>query len=98
MIQITAQPYEYSVPAGDRLALVIIDMQRDFLEPGGFGEAFGNDVTPLQAIVPTVKKLQQFFRDRGWLIVQTVEGHHPDLSDCPPTKRDRGRSASAWRG
>ena len=92
MAHIAAQPYDYTLPTGDRLALVIIDMQRDFLEPGGFGEALGNDVTPLREIVPTVQKLQQAFRDRGWLIIQTVEGHHPDLSDCPPSKRDRGHS------
>jgi nicotinamidase-related amidase len=92
MAHIAAQPYDYPLPSSDRLALIIIDMQRDFLEPGGFGDALGNDVTPLQAIVPTVQKLQQAFRDRGWLIIQTVEGHHPDLSDCPPAKRDRGHS------
>ncbi|MEM6837330.1 MAG: isochorismatase family cysteine hydrolase [Cyanobacteria bacterium P01_C01_bin.120] len=91
MSHIAAQPYSYSLPSSDRLALMIIDMQRDFLEPGGFGEALGNDVAPLQAIVPTVQRLQQWFRDRGWLIIQTVEGHQPDLSDCPTAKRDRGK-------
>jgi nicotinamidase-related amidase len=68
-------------------------MQRDFLEPGGFGEALGNDVKRLQAIVPAVQKLQQGFRDRGSLIIQTVEGHQPDLSDCPPSKLERGKGA-----
>ncbi len=90
MAQIAAQPYDYVLPTGDRVALIIIDMQRDFLEPGGFGAALGNDVSPLRTIVPTVQQLQQQFRDRGWLIIQTVEGHQPDLSDCPPAKRDRG--------
>ena len=88
-----AQPYDYTVPDVQTLALVIIDMQRDFLEPGGFGEALGNDVSQLQEIVPTVQQLQQIFRDRGLLIIQTVEGHQPDLSDCPPSKRDRGRGS-----
>jgi len=93
MAHIAAQPYDYPLPSPDRIALVIIDMQRDFLEPGGFGAALGNDVLPLRTIVPTVKKLQQAFRDRGGLIIQTVEGHRPDLSDCPPAKRDRGNSS-----
>ncbi|MEO0986497.1 MAG: isochorismatase family cysteine hydrolase [Cyanobacteria bacterium J06639_14] len=92
MLNISAQPYDYTLPRDHNLALIIIDMQRDFLEPGGFGEALGNDVSQLQKIVPTVQRLQQTFRDRGWLIVQTVEGHPPDLSDCPPAKRDRGQS------
>ncbi|MGF1457733.1 MAG: cysteine hydrolase family protein [Leptolyngbyaceae cyanobacterium] len=92
MVHIAAEPYDYPLPTGDRLALMIIDMQRDFLEPGGFGAALGNDVTPLQAVVPTIQKLQQLFRDRGWLIIQTAEGHQADLSDCPPAKRDRGQS------
>jgi nicotinamidase-related amidase len=90
MAKIIAQPYDYELPETGGIALVIIDMQRDFLEPGGFGEALGNDVKRLQAIVPTVQTLQQAFRDRGFLIIQTVEGHQPDLSDCPPAKRQRG--------
>ncbi|MDA0672092.1 MAG: cysteine hydrolase [Cyanobacteria bacterium] len=93
MATLAAQPYDYSLPTDGSAALIIIDMQRDFLEPGGFGEALGNDVTRLQAIVPTIQKLQQAFRDRGWLIVQTVEGHQSDLSDCPPSKRERGQSS-----
>jgi nicotinamidase-related amidase len=91
MPTLDAQPYPYRLPADGRAALVIIDMQRDFLEPGGFGEALGNDVTRLQAVVPTIQTLQRAFRDRGWLVIQTVEGHQPDLSDCPPAKRDRGK-------
>jgi nicotinamidase-related amidase len=94
MATLAAQPYDYSLPTNGTAALIIIDMQRDFLEPGGFGEALGNDVTRLQAIVPTLQKLQQAFRDRGWLIIQTVEGHQPDLSDCPPSKRERATAVS----
>ncbi|MEB3289562.1 MAG: cysteine hydrolase [Leptolyngbya sp.] len=90
MAVIAAQPYDYPLPTETGIALVIIDMQRDFLEPGGFGAALGNEVSRLQAIVPTVQRLQQVFRDRGWLILQTVEGHRPDLTDCPPSKRLRG--------
>jgi len=91
MPTIAAQPYDYEIPSVDRVALIIIDMQRDFLEPGGFGATLGNEVARLQAIVPTVQTLQQTFRDRGWLIIQTVEGHQPDLSDCPPAKLNRGK-------
>ena len=92
MISIPAQPYDYELPNLDCIALVIIDMQRDFLEAGGFGEALGNDVTPLQKIVPTVKKILETFRDRALPIFHTVEGHQPDLSDCPPSKLKRGEN------
>jgi nicotinamidase-related amidase len=68
-------------------------MQRDFLEPGGFGSVLGNDVTPLQAIVPTVVRLQRAFRQLGLPIFQTVEGHRPDLADCPPSKYQRGQAS-----
>ncbi|MEL6779496.1 MAG: isochorismatase family cysteine hydrolase, partial [Cyanobacteria bacterium J06597_16] len=89
---ISAQPYDYELPSNLRyLALVIIDMQRDFLEPGGFGEILGNDVSKLQAIVPNVKRLQSVFREQGLTIIQTKEGHKGDLSDCPPSKRSRGK-------
>ncbi len=71
-------------------ALIVIDMQRDFVEPGGFGEALGNDVSLLTSIVPTVAHLIEHARDRGWLVVHTRESHAPDLSDCPDAKRLRG--------
>lgn len=71
-------------------ALVVIDMQRDFIEPGGFGEALGNDVSLLASIVPTVARLLDHARNHGWLVVHTRESHAPDLSDCPPSKRLRG--------
>lgn len=92
MTTIAAQPYDYELPAPGKLALVIIDMQRDFLEPGGFGDALGNDVSLLQAIVPTVKKLLLAFRQLGWPVIHTIECHAPDLSDCPPSKLNRGKS------
>jgi nicotinamidase-related amidase len=93
MAVITAQPYDYPLPTQSGLALLIIDMQRDFLEPGGFGSVLGNDVTPLQAIVPTVVRLQRAFRQLGLPIFQTVEGHRPDLADCPPSKYQRGQAS-----
>jgi biuret amidohydrolase len=89
MIEVAASPYPYVFPAG-QTALVVIDMQRDFIEPGGFGEALGNDVSRLSAIVPTVAKLLALFRDKSWPVVHTREAHKPDLSDCPPSKIARG--------
>jgi nicotinamidase-related amidase len=89
MVTVAASPFAYSFPS-DKVALIVIDMQRDFVEPGGFGETLGNDVTRLQAIVPTVARLIRLFRDAGWPVIHTREGHKPDLSDCPPAKRLRG--------
>lgn len=91
MPSITALPYEYELPASTNLALVVIDMQRDFLEPGGFGAALGNDVLRLQAIVPTLKQLITGCRELGLPIIHTIECHQPDLSDCPPAKIKRGK-------
>ncbi|MFN6066030.1 MAG: cysteine hydrolase family protein, partial [Pseudanabaena sp.] len=67
------------------------DMQRDFLEHGGFGEALGNDVTQLQSIIPTVKKLLETFRSLNFPVIHTIEAHAADLSDCPHSKLNRGR-------
>ncbi|MGK7910906.1 MAG: cysteine hydrolase family protein [Synechococcus sp.] len=86
---IRAQPYDYDCPR-EGVALLLIDMQRDFMEVGGFGEALGNDVSTLRAIVPTVKSLLEFFRAQNLPVIHTLECHQPDLSDCPPSKRDRG--------
>ncbi len=92
MTTVPAQPYDYSFPM-EGTALVLIDMQRDFIEPGGFGESLGNDVSTLQAIVPTVKKLLDGFRRAGLPVIHTQEGHVPSLLDCPVSKRTRGRCA-----
>jgi nicotinamidase-related amidase len=93
MSSISARPYDFALPPKGRFALVIIDMQRDFVEPGGFGEALGNNVKPLRRIVPVIKKLLEAFRAAGYPVIHTIEGHQPDLSDCPPAKLTRGRSA-----
>jgi nicotinamidase-related amidase len=87
---IPAQPYPFALPAG-RTALVVIDMQRDFVEPGGFGAALGNDVSTLVPAIAPVQRLLSLFRARGWLVIHTRESHRPDLADCPPAKRLRGK-------
>jgi len=92
MLEVAARPYPYVFEPG-RTALVVIDMQRDFIERGGFGETLGNDVSRLAAIVPTVAALLAWGRARGLRIVHTREGHRPDLADCPPAKRRRGGAA-----
>jgi nicotinamidase-related amidase len=84
-----AQPFDFSFELA-HTALLIIDMQRDFVEPGGFGETLGNDVSLLQAIVPTVRAVLLAWREAGGYVVHTREAHVADLSDCPPAKRLRG--------
>jgi len=71
-------------------ALVIIDMQRDFMEPGGFGETLGNDVSRLARAVTPIASVLAAAREMGLLVIHTREGHLPDLSDAPPAKIERG--------
>lgn len=89
ILTVAARPYTFALDP-DHTALVVIDMQRDFIEPGGFGDTLGNDVSRLKAIVPTVAELIALFRRQGLPIIHTREAHRPDLSDCPPAKRLRG--------
>jgi nicotinamidase-related amidase len=91
---IDAEPYAFDfVPAA--CALLIIDMQRDFLEPGGFGESLGNDVSQLRRTIVPNQALLAAWRARGLMVVHTREGHRPDLSDLPPAKKARGRSSTS---
>jgi nicotinamidase-related amidase len=91
-IAIPARPYPYALPPG-HCALMLIDLQRDFVEPGGFGAALGNDVSLLGAAVGPARALLQAWRARGWPVIHTRESHAPDLSDCPAAKRGRGQPA-----
>ena len=86
---IEAEPTQVAIDLA-RSALVIIDMQRDFLELGGFGEALGNDVSRLKMAVAPCQAVLAAARTAGMLIVHTREGHLPDLSDAPPLKITRG--------
>ncbi len=86
-----AQPYPFRFPR-ERTALIVIDMQRDFLEPGGFGAALGNDVTLLEKAVAPAKRLLDACRRSGAMVIHTREAHRPDLADCPPAKRLRGNA------
>lgn len=92
MPTVAAEPFGYTYPNG-KLALIVIDMQRDFIEPGGFGASLGNDVTRLQAIVPALQNLMMACRAADVPVIHTRECHRADLSDCPPAKRDRGAPA-----
>jgi biuret amidohydrolase len=89
---VDAQPYPYEF-ARDHVALMAIDMQRDYLEPGGYGASLGINVAPCAAIVPTMQRLLAGFRAAGCPVIHTRQCHKPDLSDCPPAKRRRGRHA-----
>src|SRR5260370_18047598 len=91
-INLQAEPAPLSVDL-DKTALLIIDMQRDFLEPGGFGAALGNDVSRLQAAVAPCREVLAAARRSGLLVIHTREGHRADLSDAPPLKVERGDPA-----
>jgi nicotinamidase-related amidase len=87
---IDAEPYPFELEP-ESCALLIIDMQRDFLEPGGFGEMLGNDVSQLRRTIAPNHRLLNAWRSNGWRVIHTREGHRPDLSDLPASKKVRGR-------
>jgi len=86
---VPAEPYPFALDP-DTTALLLIDMQRDFMLPGGFGALLGNDVSLLHSAVEPLQAVLAAAREAGMTIIHTREGHRPDLSDCPPSKRARG--------
>ena len=90
-LSVEAEPYAFEFTP-TTCALLIIDMQRDFLEPGGFGEMLGNDVSQLRRTIEPNKKLLAAWREKGLQVMHTREGHRPDLGCLPPAKKIRGRS------
>ena len=93
MPSVKAEPYAFTFEPGTT-ALLMIDFQRDFVDPGGFGEALGNDVSMLRRAVAPAARVLGAARARRLLVVHTREGHRPDLADCPPSKKARGRLAA----
>ena len=91
-LDVAARPYAYRFPLR-HTAVVMIDMQRDFILPGGFGATLGNDVAHLATAVPVARRLLDWARELGLTIIHTREAHAADLSDCPPAKRQRGNPA-----
>src|SRR5262245_13773815 len=90
-VTVPARPYDFTfAPAST--ALVLIDMQRDFLEPGGFGESLGNDVGQLRGTIEPLAAVLAATRAAGLTVIHTREGHLPDLSDLPPAKLNRGNA------
>jgi biuret amidohydrolase len=88
-VKVEAEPYVFVFQPAST-ALVIIDMQRDFVMPGGFGELLGNDVTKVQPAIKPTQHVLEIWRKKGYQVLHTREGHRPDLSDCPPSKKARG--------
>src|ERR1700749_1482357 len=88
-VLIEAEPYEFElIPS--HCALLILDMQRDFLEPGGFGEMLGNDVSQLRCAIEPNRRLLEAWRAAGLQVIHAREGHRPDLSYLSESKKNRG--------
>ena len=86
---IQAQPFDFEFDPSTT-ALLMIDMQRDFVEPKGFGEMLGNDVSLIRRCIAPCARVLAAARQAGLFVIHTREGHRPDLSDCLPAKLTRG--------
>ncbi len=87
---VKSEPYDFEFEP-QATALIVIDMQNDFVNPGGFGEFLGNDVSLLRRAIGPIKNILSAVRGTEIKVIHTREGHRPDLSDCPLSKLKRGK-------
>ena len=98
---IQGDPYSFPITGElnpKRTALMVIDMQRDFCDPSGYMHTRGEDVGAARAIVPRIKAVCSAARCAGMSLVFTREGHRPNLSDLPESKRLKTRRSGAEIG
>jgi nicotinamidase-related amidase len=98
---VEAQPYPWPYNGDLRpanTALIIIDMQTDFVGPGGYVDAMGYDLSMVRAPIEPLRAVLAAMRARGFHVIHTREGHRPDLSDLPANKRWRSRRINAGIG
>ncbi len=94
------RPHRMAEAFAGKIGIVAVsctDMMRDFLEPGGFGETLGNDVSLLAAAIGPCRAVLDAARAAGMLVIRTREAA-PDLSDAPPAKVARDLPRQPPRG
>jgi len=80
-------------------ALIVIDMQNDFLDAQGwFSAVRGADVAPLSQIIPRINALAAAFRRRGAAVIHLNWGVRADLANLPANVVDKGSSCGAIPG
>lgn len=89
-IVVKSEPYDFEFEP-QATALMVIDMQNDFVNSGGFGKLLGNDISLLRRAIGPIKNILSAVRGTEIKVIHTREGHRPDLSDCPLSKLRRGK-------
>ena len=93
-----ACPYAWPVGGDWRAAdtaLLVIDMQRDFLDPDGYFAALGENAGELRDAVAPAAQVLMLARELDMRVIHTREGHRPDLADLNETKRARAQAMGA---
>jgi Isochorismatase family len=95
-LRINAEPYEFEFQPA-RCALLIIDMQRDFLEPGGFGEMLGDDVSQLRRTIDPNRKLLAAWRSAGLQVNTHARGAPTGPGGSAAGKKDSRARQNLYR-
>jgi ureidoacrylate peracid hydrolase len=76
-------------------ALIVVDMQNDFIHPDGWFASKGIDLSPIRSVIPSIERLTAGLRRADVPVIWLNWGVRADRANLPPLTVEKGRSGDS---